>query len=150
MSQSNLDSLPLAFHHFGLAVRRPEEARMFLTAQGYVLGPNIFDHAQNVNLQMGSHPNHPAVEIIWPGPTPGPVNKLNHRCPAGIIYHLCYETNDLAGALDRLAASGLQPVCISPPTPAPLFGGRNVSFSNVPGMGLIEILEPINAAGRPA
>jgi hypothetical protein len=32
-------------------------------------------------------------------------------------------------------------MCISEPKPAPLFGGRPVSFYNVAGIGLIEILE---------
>jgi hypothetical protein len=35
----------------------------------------------------------------------------------------------------------LRPLCISPVTPAPLFGGRPVSFYNVVGLGLVEILE---------
>lgn len=139
----------LQFHHFGLAVRRPAEARAFVQALGYEPAEQVFDPAQNVNLQMCYHPAQPAVEIIWPGPTPGPVNKLNQRNPAGIIYHLCYATNDLAAALDQLAAAGLQPVCISPPTPALLFGGRKVSFYNVLGMGLVEILEPIKPIPGP-
>lgn len=69
------------------------------------------------------------------------MDKLAQRFAAGIIYHLCYETNDLTAALAELAAAGLRPLCISPPTPAPLFGGRPVSFYNVGGLGLVEILE---------
>jgi len=131
----------LKFHHFGLAVRRPDEARIFVGLLGYHLDGQVFDPAQNVNLQMCYHPAHPDVEIIWPGPTPGPVNKLNQRNPAGIVYHLCYEANDLVATLQNFETAGLHPICISPPTPALLFGGRKVSFYNVLGMGLIEILE---------
>jgi len=40
-----------------------------------------------------------------------------------------------------LELAGLHPKCISNPTPAPLFGGRPVSFYNVVGIGLVEILE---------
>lgn len=141
MNPSKAGPLQLTFHHFGLAVRRPGEARAFLVALGYELASEVFDPAQNVHLQMGCHPAHPAVEIIWPGPTPGPIDKLVQRHPAGIVYHLCYETTDLAAALASLESAGLPPVCISRPTPAPLFGGRPVSFYNVRGMGLIEILE---------
>jgi len=131
----------LKFHHFGLAVRRPEEARKFVSALGYQLGESVFDPAQNVHLQLGTHAAQPAVEIIWPGGTAGPVDRLLQRHASGIIYHLCYETDNLAAALDGLAAAGLRPTCISPATPAPLFGGRPVSFYNVIGMGLVEILE---------
>jgi len=131
----------LQFHHFGLAVRRPEEARAYVTALGYQLGESVFDPAQNVQLQLCTHASHPAVEIIWPADAVGPVNKLTQRHTSGVIYHLCYETDDLVTALSGLEAAGLRAICISPPKPAPLFGGRPVSFYNVVGMGLIEILE---------
>ena len=131
----------LKFHHFGLAVRRPDEARKFVTALGYALGQTVFDPAQNVHLQLCTHAAQPAVEIIWPGDTAGPVDKLAQRHASGIIYHLCYETDNLTAALAGLAEAGLRTVCISPATPAPLFGDRPVSFYNVVGMGLVEILE---------
>jgi hypothetical protein len=81
------------------------------------------------------------VEIIWPGDTTGPVDKLLQRHTAGIVYHLCYETEDLTAALAGLETAGLRALCVSPATPAPLFGGRPISFYNVVGMGLVEILE---------
>lgn len=130
----------LQFHHFGLAVRRPDEARVFVSALGYRMGEAVFDPAQNVHLQLCSHETHPAMEIIWPGDARGPIEKLTER-HAGIIYHVCYETDNLAAALARFDGAKLRVVCISPPTSAPLFGGRKVSFYNVVGIGLIEILE---------
>jgi hypothetical protein len=133
----------LKFHHFGLAVRRPDEARVFVSALGYQIGNPVFDPAQNVHLQLCTHETHPAVEIIWPGDTKGPIEKLTERHAAGIIYHLCYDTDNLTAALAQLAEAKLRVVCISPPTPAPLFGGRPVSFYNVVGIGLIEIIQPI-------
>jgi catechol 2,3-dioxygenase-like lactoylglutathione lyase family enzyme len=131
----------LTFHHFGLAVRRPDEARKFAAALGYQLGASVFDPAQNVHLQLCTHAAQPAVEIIWPGDRPGPVDKLLQRHASGIVYHLCYETEDLTAALAGLETAGLRALCVSPATPAPLFGGRPVSFYNVVGMGLVEILE---------
>lgn len=132
----------LKFHHFGLAVRRPDEALKLLGLLGYQPGEAVFDPEQNVHLQLCTHASHPAVEIIWPGGSSGPVDKLVRRHESGIIYHLCYETNDLAAALAGLDQAGLQALCISPPKPALLFGGRKVSFHNVIGLGLVEILEP--------
>lgn len=131
----------LRFHHFGLAVRRPEEARKFVASLGYQTGQAVFDPAQNVHLELCCHPTHPAVEIVWPGGETGPIDKLARRYTSGIVYHLCYETNDLAAALAALTSVGLNPICISGPTPALLFGGRKVSFYNVIGLGLVEILE---------
>jgi len=131
----------LKFHHFGLAVRRPDEARIFVSALGYRAGELVFDPAQNVHLQLCTHETHPAVEIIWPGNAGGPIDKLAQRHASGIIYHVCYETDDLDAALLQFGEVKLRVVCISPPTPAPLFGGRPVSFYNVVGIGLIEILQ---------
>ena len=122
-------------------MRRPDEARKFVAALGYALGESVFDPAQNVHLQLGTHAAHPAVEIIWPGDTSGPIDKLTQRYANGIIYHLCYETDNLTAALAGLTAAGLRPMCISPAAPSPLFGGRPVSFYNVVGLGLVEILE---------
>jgi catechol 2,3-dioxygenase-like lactoylglutathione lyase family enzyme len=133
----------LAFHHLGLAVRRPQEATAFLSALGYQIGETVFDPGQNVHLAICTHETEPAVEIIWPGDTQGPIEKLTERHAAGIVYHVCYETDNLTAALAQFAAAKLRIVCISPPTPAPLFGGRPVSFYNVVGIGLIEILQRI-------
>jgi methylmalonyl-CoA/ethylmalonyl-CoA epimerase len=131
----------LNFHHLGLAVRRPDEARKFLTASGYELGTPVIDAGHNARLQLCSHANQPAVEIIWPGDAPGPVEKLTQRHPGGITYHVCYETDDLRAVVAAWLAVGLNAICISPPKPAPLFGGRPVSFYNLIGIGLVEILE---------
>jgi catechol 2,3-dioxygenase-like lactoylglutathione lyase family enzyme len=131
----------LKFHHFGLAVRRPAEARAFVSALGYQTGEAVFDPERNVHLQLCSHQVHPAIEIIWPGDAKGPVEKLIDLHGGGIIYHVCYETDQLAAALAQLAEAKLRFVCISPPSPAPLFGGRRVSYYNFIGIGLIEILE---------
>ena len=98
-------------------------------------------NSQNVNLAMCHHATEPALELIWPGTGAGPVDGLIQRHASGIVYHACYETSDLAAALAALEAAGVKIVCVSEPKPAPLFDGRKVSFYNVLGMGLIEILE---------
>jgi len=136
-----ISGLHLVFHHLGLAVRRPQEAKSFLTTMGYQMGEAVLDPAQNVHLMMCTHETEPEVEIIWPSETKGPIDNLTQRHASGIVYHVCYVTDNLTAALAGLEAAGLRAVCISPPKPAPLFGGRNVSFYNVLGIGLIEILE---------
>jgi methylmalonyl-CoA/ethylmalonyl-CoA epimerase len=131
----------LKFHHFGLAVRRQEQAAAFAKAMGYQIGGTVFDPEQNVHLAMCTHSSEPALELIWPGEGKGPVDGLVQRHTSGIIYHACYETADLPAALKKLEADGVKVVCVSPPKPALLFNGRKVSFYNVLGMGLIEILQ---------
>jgi hypothetical protein len=131
----------LAFHHLGLAVKQPDQAKAFLLTLNYRLGETVFDPEQNVSSILCVHETEPAIEILWPGGAKGPIDDLTRKNPSGIIYHMCYETGNLAGALAKLEESGNRVICISPPKPAPLFGNhRKVSFYNVIGIGLMEIL----------
>jgi catechol 2,3-dioxygenase-like lactoylglutathione lyase family enzyme len=131
----------LSFHHLGLAVPRPDEAVTFLSGLGYEIGEHVFDPEQNVNLALCRRPDMPAVEIIWPGNGPGPIDKYVARHAGGIVYHACFTTSDLAASIAAMEAAKLRLICVSPPRPAVLFDGRAVSFHAIVGMGLIEILE---------
>lgn len=131
----------LTFHHLGLAVQHPHEAVTFLRGLGYTVGEAVFDAEQNVNLVMCTQARGPAVEIIYPGGGDGPVDSLVGRHAKGIVYHACYETADLEASLAALDQIGTRATCVTPPKPAALFGGRKVSFYNIAGMGLVEILE---------
>jgi catechol 2,3-dioxygenase-like lactoylglutathione lyase family enzyme len=131
----------LTFHHLGLAVRNPATARSFLEGLGYRLGPTVFDPEQNVNLIMCEHPKEPWIEIIYPAAGEGPLAGLIEQHANGIVYHACYVSENLRQSLASLKDAKLQPVCIWPPRPAVLFGGAMVSFYNVLGMGLIEIID---------
>lgn len=130
----------LRFHHFGLAVRRVDPALKFLTGLGYEPGEPVRDDLQNVNLIYCTNPTMPAVEIIWPTDTAGPVSEIL-KFSDELIYHSCFESANLQKSLATIREDHNSIVCISPPQPAPLFGGRKVSFYYVRGFGLVEILE---------
>ncbi|MCA3107710.1 MAG: VOC family protein [bacterium] len=129
----------LAFHHLGLAVRTPGRAQAFLRALGYRSGAPVLDPEQNVHLIWAEHPRMPAVELVYPTDTPGPVTELLAR-QGESIYHACFEAEDVAAALARMKAAGHRAVCVREERPAILFGGRLVSFHFVAGFGLIELL----------
>lgn len=131
----------LEFHHFGLAAKKPDAAVKFLAALGYRTDASTFDPLQNVNLMMCHHSSMPAVEIIWPASDRGPVDSLLAKHTGGLVYHLCFTATSIAESLARMAEAGIQPFEIAPPKPAVLFGGANVSFYMIPGMGVIEIIE---------
>ena len=90
---------------------------------------------------MAEKPGSPSVEIISAGEGPGPIDRLVARYADGIVYHGCFVTKNLAASLADIEAAGLRAVCVSEPTPAILFGGRLISFYNIQGFGLIEIIE---------
>jgi methylmalonyl-CoA/ethylmalonyl-CoA epimerase len=137
----------LTFHHLGLAVKLPEAAVSFLVGLGYAKGESIFDPLQNVHLLMCDHPAMPSVEIISPAEGAGPLDKLLVRQKDGLVYHMCYTTQNLAGTLNALEVDeSVHLFCVSPPKAAVLFNGKQVSFYLIAGVGLIEIIDEASAA----
>jgi methylmalonyl-CoA/ethylmalonyl-CoA epimerase len=132
----------LTFHHFGLAVAEPVRAIRFLNGLGYAVGPTVFDPLQNVNLIACTGTDMPEVELVFPSAasTKGPLDRILAERQE-LIYHLCYSTSRVSLALETIKAAGNRVICVSPPKPALLFNGLQVSFYQVPGFGLIELLE---------
>lgn len=131
----------MKFHHHGLAVKTDEKALLMLKALGYAIGDKIFDPLQNVHVRLCTAPAHPAVEIVTPGDAgKSPIDSLIAKYDE-LIYHSCYEVDDLQATLEGLEAKGLRCLCLSERKPAVLFGGRHVSFYKIPGFGIIELLE---------
>lgn len=140
----------LRFHHFGLAVSNPDQAFLMLYTMGYAAGMQVFDPLQRVNLAMRHHPAMPDVEVIWPGDEPSPIDKMVKRT-GSMIYHMCYQCPDPGAVVAALEEAGLDTLEVSPPTPAVLFEGKEVSFYTVDGFGLIELLRcPTEATQRPS
>jgi hypothetical protein len=134
-----LNRYGLKFHHLGLAVRKPELSAKFLSGLGYEIGSVVRDDLQNVNLMLCTSRCMPAVEIIYPTETPGPLASIL-KAQTSMIYHMCFESRNLEKCLQALEVDN-RVVLVSAPKPAILFGGRKVSFYVVAGFGVIEILE---------
>jgi hypothetical protein len=134
----------LNFHHFGLAVRDPDDAFHYLQSLGYTVSSTVYDPLQRVNLALCCHPEMPRVEVVWPGEDPSPIDKMIQR-HSGLVYHLCYTAESPERAVTAIAQAGLNIVAASMPKEAVLFGGQEVSFFFVENVGLIEIIR-----GNPA
>jgi methylmalonyl-CoA/ethylmalonyl-CoA epimerase len=130
----------LTFHHLGLAVRDDTAARGFLRAIGYKESEKIFDPMQCVYLRFCTHEYQPAVEIVQPGESPSPIDRILEK-NGEIIYHVCFETENIFATLASIENNGFRCIPISPRKPAVLFGGRYVSFYRILGYGVIELLE---------
>jgi methylmalonyl-CoA/ethylmalonyl-CoA epimerase len=129
----------ISFHHFGLAVSKPEKAISFLNNLNYKIGDSTYDEIQNVNLVMCNHTTMPDVEVIYPALSPGPLDRWLKE-NSEIIYHLCFSSQNLDFTLSKIRAKH-RLITISDPKPAILFGNKKVSFYKVQGFGIIEILE---------
>lgn len=135
-----MEAAGLKFHHFGLAVKEEEPAIQFLSDLGYEVGDKIFDPLQNVNLRMCSHPAMPSVEVIMPAEGKSPIDAIvakNGPC----IYHTCYTSDNVEQSLAFLEGRGHRVFPVSPPKEAILFQNKRVSFYNILGFGIIEIID---------
>ena len=103
----------------------------------------MFDPLQSVNLAMRHHTTMPDVEVIWPGDVASPIDTIVQGGKS-LIYHLCYESTNVEQSVADLQAAGLRVIEISPPKPAVLFGGMQVSFYNILRVGIIEIIDTRN------
>ena len=130
----------LTFHHLGLALRKEDEALNFLDHLGYALGEKIYDAEQNVYARLCTSSELPDIEILLPGEGKTPLESILKN-NSELLYHTCYKSTDLSAFLAGLNTAGIRHICVSPPKPAILFGGRKVSFYHIRGYGLIEILE---------
>jgi glyoxalase/bleomycin resistance protein/dioxygenase superfamily protein len=134
-----MNSYGLEFHHFGLAVRSPEAAFRYLSDLGYRAGSTCYDPLQKVNLAMRHHERMPDVEVIWPGAEPSPIDRMLKKSDS-MIYHLCYTSANVDGSLAALERAGLEVLPLGMAQPALLFDGLEVSFYNITGVGIIEII----------
>ena len=130
----------LDFHHLGLGVRSPDTAMGVLMGLGYEIGRAVYDPEQNVNLTLCKAYAGPDVEIIWKAEGQSPIDTILSR-KDGLIYHMCFATNDLPAALSGLEGAGHRIITLAPPKPAVLFDGLHVSFYEVVGFGTIEIID---------
>jgi len=128
----------LAFHHVGVACVDIHAEAERLAALGYAAEGDVFDDfVQGVRGRfMGVQ--SPRLELLQP--LPGrEQGVLAPWLSASIkLYHLAYETADLAGALAQLRQSRAKVVVA--PVPAVAFGGREIAFLLLPNRLLIELI----------
>ncbi len=129
----------MKFHHFGQAVNDFSKAVSFYESLNYECSKPAIDPLQKVELVLCKSNEHPWVELIKPINESSPINNLLEKNNE-IIYHLCYEVENVDEALMKYFA-GFKYKCVSKPKPALLFNNRLVSFYYFKGLGIIEFLE---------
>jgi methylmalonyl-CoA/ethylmalonyl-CoA epimerase len=127
----------LSFHHVGLACADLATEAAAHALLGFAPEGAIFEDPRQ-RVRGWFHALGPfRVELLEPLDDTSPLHDWLRR---GVkLYHVCFETDDLDGALDRLRAAGHRTV--SPPTPAVAFDGRPVAFVLLRTRGLVELLQ---------
>ena len=127
----------LSFHHVGLACRDLAAEAAAHALLGFTPDGEVFEDAHQ-RIRGSFQVLGPfRVELLEPLDERSPlVDWLNRGVK---LYHVCYETDDLDGALGRLRATGHRTV--SPPAPAVAFGGQPVAFAMLRTRSLVELLQ---------
>ncbi|MBF0626012.1 MAG: VOC family protein [Magnetococcales bacterium] len=137
----------LVCDHIGLATHALELTTAFFTGctAFTVAGPAVVDPHQGVTIRFLGNPDvpWPRIELLQPLSPRSPVFRQARG--GGGPLHLCFQVASLADFRTVCRSARLTP--LSQPAPAPAFGeGRRVAFVQVPGVGVIELVETPGAA----
>lgn len=130
----------LRLHHVGFVVSDIEgSARNFMNSLGMSWDGAIYhDPTQKVKVTfLATGPACAQIELVAPASANSPVTKFLER--GGGQHHLCYEVEDIEGALREFKmrrASVVQRAC-----PAVAFDGRRIAWLITREKLVVELLE---------
>ena len=131
----------MKFHHVGYAVadidRYLKDFLLPLFAPARV-SPVYEDPIQRVRVLFAEVSPGTLIELVEPLDAESPVTRFIGDARGG-LYHLCYEVEDLDGAVKRFRRHRCLP--LAPAAPAVAFGGRRIVFLMTPQRDLIELVE---------
>jgi methylmalonyl-CoA/ethylmalonyl-CoA epimerase len=128
------------FHHVGIAVRDFTKALPNYEALfGYKLVSGPFDDPlQNVSVCFLRRGNDDAVlELVAPLGPNSPVDRVLKK--GGGPYHICYQVDDIHGAIKEQIENGS--FLISGPVPAVAFAMREIAWLMTEAELLVELLQ---------
>lgn len=128
----------LSFHHIGIACRSIDKTKAFYCQMGYEASAIVEDPLQHVRVCFLDADNAPRIELLEPLDEQSPIART--LATAGVSpYHMCYEVDDIAIAINDLRAGKF--LLVNGPVPACAMQGRRVAFLYQRNTGLIELVE---------
>ena len=95
-------------HHIGIAVPSLTEAIPFYRDKlGYSIGPQHDVADQHVRVIFATKGSS-RVELLEPIDTTSGIARFLAERGRATMHHLCFEVDDLAAALERVSASGIE------------------------------------------
>lgn len=142
MSSALPEGLTFRLLHVGVAVSALDPAADMLAGlfgSQVVSGP-FDDPIQKVQVNFLRQADGDAaeIELIAPLTEDAPIRSMLQKTGGG-AYHLCFETNDLDGALEHLRQKKC--LVVSAPAPAVAFALRRIAWLYTPSRLLIELVE---------
>ena len=128
----------LKVHHIGYAVANLQQSMGAFQNLGYTIvsGP-VRDEKRNVEIAFVDN-NGYLVELISPLNEQSPIRNYLDKI-GNTPYHLCYETNDIEGAIETLRKQRF--MIVEKPSEAVAINDQRVAFLYHPRIGLLELLE---------
>jgi methylmalonyl-CoA/ethylmalonyl-CoA epimerase len=134
--------LTFKLRHVGVAVPDIGAATgMFESLLGYRVISGPFDdpiQKVTVNFMTQSDADVAEIELVAPLTEDSPLRTMLNKNGGG-AYHLCFETNDLDGALAHVRSKGC--IVLGEPAPAVAFGGRRIAWFYTRTRQLFELVE---------
>lgn len=97
-----------ALHHVGIAVPSLGPAIAFYRdTLGYEIGPQHLMAEQRVRIVFASRGDS-RIELLEPTDTDSGVARFVAERGRGTLHHVCFEVEDIASSLDRLASAGVE------------------------------------------
>lgn len=131
----------MKLHHVGIVVDDIEKKISLYRGVVPIGFPSeiIHDERQRVRVAFADAGNGVALEFIEPDGEDSPVMQaLRQRTP---LHHLCYEVQDIEGAVRQAHEAGALVVC--EPVLARAFQGRRIAFVYSAVGGLTEFVEAL-------
>lgn len=133
-------------HHVGIVVEDVvTSAAIYENSMGarIVSGPFV-DETQRVKVIFITTGSDISIELIEPLSDDSPVSNFLRQ--GGGLNHLCYEVNDMEGALQHARSQGA--IIVRDPVPAVAFDGRLIAFVLPRTRILTEFLETASYADQ--
>jgi methylmalonyl-CoA/ethylmalonyl-CoA epimerase len=134
--------LTFKLRHVGVAVPDIDAATsMFESLLGYRVISGPFDdpiQKVTVNFMTQSDADVAEIELVAPLTEDSPLRTMLNKNGGG-AYHLCFETNNLDGALAHVRSKGC--IVLGEPAPAVAFGGRRIAWFYTRTRQLFELVE---------
>ena len=131
----------MTIHHIGYLVDSIENAASEFEKLGFLrMGEVVQDSLRDVYILLLSNAGQ-IVELVQPICDSSPVYTLRKRY-RNSPYHICYETENIQGRIEKMVKIGGGYTLIQPAQPAPAIPGcPKVAFLVNRHIGIVELME---------
>lgn len=128
-----------ALNHIGYAVRDIEKTAALYTIAGWELSPIFKEEVQGTKIAFLTKEGFPTIELVSPltEGVPSPVDNYIEKVGCS-TYHMCYDVDDIEGAVEDLFDEGFKPLFM--PVESVAMDNHQICYLYHKEVGLIELV----------